>query len=132
MPGYLALGLLVTFDEEEDCGHYGTGKRDRKGILWCRFGDAPSSGQPAPVVAIAPASDSGCRAVIHPVPIGSALWGTIGAGEALDLYREDQQIGTAAVSWVQDTNQGLQPNELRMMVHWTQAGGPSPFNKLSE
>ena len=55
------------------------------------------------------------------------LWGTIERNAGLALYREDQQIRTATVAWVHDTNQGLQPNELQMIVHLSQV-----FNNSTE
>jgi hypothetical protein len=126
MTSHRALGLQVTFDDDDDFHRYAAGQLDRGGITWFRAGDARSSGESAPVVTIGPAQES-VRAVIHPVSVDSDLWGTIGPDDGLVLYREDQQIGTATVAWVDDTNQGLQPSELRMIVHWTQAGGPPPF-----
>ena len=128
MTSHRALGLHVTFDDDEDAERYGTGQCDRGGIFWCRADDAQSSGEQAHVAVIGPGPGSVGRAVVHPVPMESDLWGTIEPEEGLALYREDQQIGTATVAWVHDTNQGLQLNELRMIIHWTQAGGPSPFS----
>jgi hypothetical protein len=120
-------GPQVTFDDDEDLDRYGTGQRDRDGIAWCRADDPPSSGESAPVVAIGPAPGSGGRAVVRTAPMESNVWGTIEPDEGVALYREDQQIGIATVAWVHDTNRGLQPDELRMIIHWTQAGGPSPL-----
>ena len=125
MTAYRAVGLLVTFDHGDDLHRYATGQRDRTDISWRRVGDTQSSGEQAPIVAMGPAPGSLGRAVIHPVPMESEVWGT---NEDLVLYREDHQIGTATVAWVYDTNQGLQPNELRLIIHWTQAGGQSPFS----
>jgi hypothetical protein len=93
MASHRALGLLVTFDDDDDLHGYATGRRDRGGIVWCRAGDAHSSGESAPVVTIGPAPESVGWAVIHPVPGDSDLWGTIGPDDGLVLYREDQQIG---------------------------------------
>jgi hypothetical protein len=127
MASHRALGLLVTFDDDDDLLGYATGQRDRGGIVWCRAGDAQTSGESAPVVIIGPAPERVGRAVIHPGPMESEFWGTVHPDEELALYREDEHIGRATVAWVEDTNRGLQPNELRMIVHWAQAGGPSPF-----
>jgi hypothetical protein len=128
MTSHRASGLQVTFDDDEDAERYGTGQRDRGGIVWCRTDYAQASGEAAPIVTIGIAPGSLGRAVIHPVPMESDLGGTIQPDDGLALYREDQQIGTATVAWVHDTNQGLETTELRMIVHWTQAGGPCPFN----
>jgi hypothetical protein len=128
MTSHRALGLHVSFHDDKDFDRYGTGQRDRGGIVWCRVDDAQTSGEQGPVVTIGPARGSVGRAVVHPVAIESDLWATIEPDEGLALYRENQQIGTATVAWVYDTNQGLQPNELRMIVHWTQAGGATPFS----
>ena len=51
MTSHRALGLHVAFDDD-DAERYGTGQRDRAGIVWCRANDARSSGEQAPVVTI--------------------------------------------------------------------------------
>jgi hypothetical protein len=127
MTSHRALGFQVTFDDEDDFHRYAISTRDRGSIEWSRAGDARSSRESAAVVTLGPAAGSASRAVIHPAPRDSDLWGSIGPNDGLVLYREDEQIGTARVAWVHDMNRSLQPDELRMIVHWTQAGGQSPF-----
>ena len=93
MTSHRALGLHVTFDDDEDAHRYGTGQRDRGGIGWCRADDGQPSGEQAPVVTIGPAPGSVARAVIHPVPMESDLWGTIAPNERLARTERNSKSG---------------------------------------
>jgi hypothetical protein len=122
-----AVGLLVTFEDEGDGERHATAPRDRDHITWCRADDPRAVSESAQIVALGSATAAGRRAVVHPAPMDSELWGTLSPDDRLRLYEEDRQIGRASVAWVHDLEPGLQPTELRALVHWTQAGGPSPF-----
>jgi hypothetical protein len=123
---FLAIGLEVTFAENNDGEQYSTGQRDRKELLWRRVNEGDASAESGTIVHVGTAQGVIRRTVIHPAPRSSALWGTAGVGETLVLCRDLSQIGTATVAWIHDLDRGIERSQLRAMVDWS-AGGPLPF-----
>lgn len=128
MDSWLGIGLEVTLDDSdrERIEHDRMTPDRRDSVSWGRLGQQPSPPESAPLMIFGNLRGGTLRAVIHPAPIASALWGSLGAGHGLAIFHDGQQVGTAKVSWVADLGRGLKEGELHAMVTWS-GGGARPF-----
>lgn len=124
---FLGIGLDVAFFVDEEGYRDATSPRDRRHLRWRRQSDNGSSAEATSIVAIGPAEGTVRRAVLHPAPAASALWGTLGIHDSLVLSHHDAPIGTATVVWMHDLGQGLRPEELRALVTWANGGSTPAF-----